>query len=396
MSDHILQIQRLKCASKIKHASTTVPQSNYYHIRHRKKMSQSTDDMANQQSQQYKCTHIFDQTLMKRATHMVYVGIGGSLNGPKAVYGFCLPLLNSKKKIDFVSNDGQSFDDVMTRVDPNRVCFVFVSKSGNTHEVLYLYKKIKAYCVRIGVDFERRSIVITSKNSQLDTAFSCPERTLYLDNQLVGRYTTISEISMCIMVFMSSNNIFSEILNGALTMDRRCQLPYDNNPVAQLSNDYAALLKQNEMNALYVINYCSQLDQWGVSYQQIGMETNGKSSSESIGPIIVVGNGSDFEHSILQLMLASRKTSCVEVFLPMTWDSEIKRTHAHAFLARLQSNPFASSTVIRLDTTKSETIGALFSFIEHRVLYLSNGLSCNPWDQPEVDAFKKMIPSLTQ
>ena len=173
-------------------------------------------------------------------------------------------------------------------------------------------------------------------------------------------------------------------------MDKRCQLPFDINPVAQLSNSYSTLLKQSKMNALYVINYCSQLDQWGVSYQQIEMETNGKVDAISPGPMVVVGNGSDFEHSILQLMLATRETACVEVFLPMKWDSEIKRTHAHAFIARLQSNPFASSALITLDTTKPDTIGALFSFIEHRVLYLSDGLSCNPWDQPEVDAFKQL------
>ena len=94
----MLHIQRLHCDAIINDASCKLPKGDYHHVNHRKRLLQSIHDTDDQQSQQNKCTGIFDQTLMKRATHMVYVGIGGSLNGPKAVYEFCRPLLSSKRK----------------------------------------------------------------------------------------------------------------------------------------------------------------------------------------------------------------------------------------------------------------------------------------------------------
>ena len=71
-------------------------------------------------------------------TDIILIGFGGSSLGTKAI---CDSLKNSNKlkRIFFIDNlDDEIFNKSIGEIDKNKALFLFVSKSGNTYEVISL------------------------------------------------------------------------------------------------------------------------------------------------------------------------------------------------------------------------------------------------------------------
>ena len=95
---------------------------------------------------------------------IVLVGFGGSSLGTKAIYD---SLKNSYKlkKIFFIDNlDDEIFGKSVAEIDKNKALFLFVSKSGNTYEVISLLD----HMVKEGFKKDRFHFITQPLSSQLE------------------------------------------------------------------------------------------------------------------------------------------------------------------------------------------------------------------------------------
>jgi glucose-6-phosphate isomerase len=241
--------------------------------------------------------------------HIVHVGIGGSLLGPRLLCE-AFPPTGDCPEIHFLSSvDALERERLLGRIDPRETAVILVSKSFTTSEVLLHARRIRQWqrSVLDPQQADRRLFAVTASAERAE-AFGVPaEHILHMGEWTGGRFSVWSPVGVTAAISMGSEG-FDAFARGGASMDRHFRTAplTDNLPVI------LAMLSVWHRNicgyAVHgLIPYDSRLTSLPAWLQQVEMESNGKSVdldghpvSLETSPVVMGDTGTDAQHALFQ------------------------------------------------------------------------------------------------
>ncbi len=383
-----------------------------------------------------------------RIRHVVHIGIGGSLLGPRLLVD-AFPGVGEARgdvpQIHFLSSvDPGPRERLLAELDPAETAIIVVSKSFTTSEVMTHARSLFAWQENALDDREvaRRRFAVTSR-PDIAAGWSIEEeRVLEMGEWTGGRYSLWSPVGLTAAIAMGSRE-FERLLKGGAAMDDH----FRNAPMEDNLPVIAALLDVWHRNvcdlpSLAVIPYESRLAEMPGWLQQVAMESNGKCTTvrgEAVdmetSQVIFGDCGTDAQHSFFQAFHQGTEVVPVDFIGVVNTGHEDEEANARLLshmlaqatalargkdidavrkdmraagaedseiqrLARHRVMPGdRPSNVILMDEFSPETLGALLVFYEHRVFVQSVIWGINAFDQWGVELGKTLAgaiePSVT-
>lgn len=374
----------------------------------------------------------------KAITDIINLGVGGSDLGPlmvsTALEGFA-PHTPHALNVHFASTiDGTQLADILPTLNPETTLFIYSSKSFSTIDtkanadtaLVWLGKgtgqseaALKAH----------HFVGVSTRTDKMNEWGFSPEHQLKFWDWVGGRYSLWSAIGLVIAIRIGMEN-FRRLLTGAHAMDehfRHAPLE-DNLPVL-----FALIGVWNvdflNINSLAVLPYDGRLRYLPGYFQQLEMESNGKSVTHAGEPVdyatcpVLWGEvGPNGQHAFYQLLHQGTQPVACDFIAPINRYDEIEngalresfRTQHRLALA----NCFAQSRVLMLgndaikeqgetpfykhyagnqpsntllvDSMTPEAIGALIALYEHKVFVQGTIWNIDSFDQWGVELGKKI------
>ncbi len=243
--------------------------------------------------------------------HVVQIGIGGSDLGPRALC-YALNLL-PVEKLDarFISNvDPDDAAGVLEGLNLEETLFILVSKSGTTLETLTNRDLVFKVLRDKGITNPKAHMVaVTSETSPLAREEGILQ-VFFMDDYIGGRYSSCSAVGGVILSLTYGYEIFRELLDGAHAADMTAlQSDITKNPA--LMDALIGVYLRNVLGYPYtaILPYSQSLNRLPAHFQQLDMESNGKSVnrfgeriSYKTGPVIFGEPGTNGQHSFYQLL----------------------------------------------------------------------------------------------
>ena len=250
----------------------------------------------------------------EKFTTVVQIGIGGSDLGPRAMY---LALENwakvnhtFKMEAKFISNvDPDDAAGVLYGIDVAHSLFVLVSKSGTTLETLTNESFVKDALTKAGLDPSKHMVAVTSETSPLAKS-SDYLAAFFMDDYIGGRFSSTSAVGGAVLSLAFGPEVFAAFLDGAAAEDKLAAKEELLENPAMLD----ALIGVYERNVLgyqntAVLPYSQALSRFPAHLQQADMESNGKSVNRYgepvnyvTGPVLFGEPGTNGQHSFYQLL----------------------------------------------------------------------------------------------
>jgi glucose-6-phosphate isomerase len=345
---------------------------------------------------------------------LVVVGIGGSSLGPKALYEiFEDP--KSTKKIHFCDNvDAREFDRLFQRLgNPDKTCWVFISKSGSTIETLVAADLIQQFYQ--GVKKKLKAVVISEKKSNplTDWAQQNSYPCLEIPLDVGGRFSVLTAVGMFPMAFLGL--AIDEFQIGA----RRAL--QDKSLIVNLMAQVQQSFQRSEWisffwfyNSCYV-NFGRWLQQlWAESLAKT-QDRQGKPSHRVSTPMW--GIGSTDQHSLLQQLMDGAKDKfilfsrfsnieakgiCVEksqfqgqIFFDGRSMGELIAAQAQGTREALNESR-ASTLTLQIEDLSPQSLGFQIMTWQLVVAGLGERLDLNAFDQPGVELGKRLAKRILQ
>ncbi len=325
----------------------------------------------------------------KKFNTVVIIGMGGSILGAEAIYGF----LKEKIKKNFIFVNDINFEkikEIKKKLKLQKTLFIVISKSGNTIETLsnlLVFKILKK---------NAKNLILVSEKS--DNPFYNLSKKMSLQfvehRKLIGgRYSVLSEVGMLPAYFMGTNlNSFRKNLyrNKSFLRDS----------VIKLTNIF---LKKSFKNIIF-LNYVPQLEKFLFWNQQLMAESLGKNNK---GLLPLVSNVPKDHHSLLQLYLDGPKDKIFYIFsldknegdklkvknlkkmkfLNNKNLNQIKQAQKNAMIQTFkeESIPFREFSIKNLN---EQSLGELFSYFILETVLIGRLSNINPFNQPAVEKVK--------
>jgi len=359
----------------------------------------------------------------EKFTTVVQIGIGGSDLGPRALYialeNWAKANNTLKMEAKFISNvDPDDAVSVLNTIDVSRSLFILVSKSGTTLETLTNGSFVKDALAKAGLDPANHMVAVTSETSPLAKDKGYMDA-FFMDDFIGGRYSSSSAVGGVVLSLAFGPEVFDRIMNGAAANDKvNTEKDPMKNP-AMLD----ALIGFYERNILgysstAVLPYSQALARFPAHLQQADMESNGKSVNRFgepvdyvTGPIIFGEPGTNGQHSFYQLLhqgktivpmqfigfkdsqfgtdvviegSTSQKKLCANVVAQIVAfacgkDDENRNKHFEG------GRP---SSIIVGDQLTPESLGALLSHFENKIMFQGFIWNVNSFDQEGVQLGK--------
>jgi glucose-6-phosphate isomerase len=295
--------------------------------------------------------------------HIVHVGIGGSLLGPRLLCEAFPPGIETPR-IHFLSSvDALDREQMLARIDPRETAVILVSKSFTTGEVLLHAERIREWQLASldKKEANRRLFAVTASSGKA-TAFGVPEaHVLQMGEWTGGRYSVWSPVGVTAAVAMGPD-AFDAFLAGGASMDRHFrEAPLaDNLPVilAMLAVWHRNICGHDVHG---VIPYDSRLVSFPSWLQQLEMESNGKSVDVDGQPVrlatapVVMGDcGTDAQHALFQAF--HQGTTVV----PLDFIGVIQPDHEDRLAQRqLLSHMLAQATALAVGRNAEQTTASM-------------------------------------
>jgi glucose-6-phosphate isomerase len=357
----------------------------------------------------------------KRFSEMIFIGIGGSELGPKALY-YGLSFLHRKdRKIHFICNvDPDDVAQTLQNADLKKSLVVVISKSGTTLETATNEEFVRASFIKNGLDPKQHFVSVTMPQTPMD------DRTKYLEcfhvwDYVGGRYSSTSMVGGVLIAFGIGYQAFYELCQGAYEMDQvALQSDYKKNMPLLLA--LLGIWNHNFLGypTLATIPYAQMLFRFPAHLQQCDMESNGKRIDRmgntcdfQTGPVIWGEPGTNAQHSFYQLI--HQGTSVVPLELigfvesQGSIDFEWKNTTSQE---KLLSNLMAQCIALAVGQENKnpnkvfpgnrpsllllgkkltpKALGALLSLYENKIAFQGFIWGVNSFDQEGVQLGKKL------
>jgi len=359
----------------------------------------------------------------EKFTTVVQIGIGGSDLGPRAMYlaleNWAKKTGNFKMEAKFISNvDPDDASAVLNSVDVEHSIFILVSKSGTTLETLTNESFVTDALKKAGLDASKHMIAVTSETSPLAKSDNYLEA-FFMDDFIGGRYSSTSGVGGAVLSLAFGPEVFARFLDGAAAEDKLAtEKDMLKNP-AMLD----ALIGVYERNILgydstAVLPYSQGLSRFPAHLQQMDMESNGKSVNRFgepvnyvTGPIIFGEPGTNGQHSFYQLL--HQGTDIIPLQFIGFKNSQLANdvniqgsTSQQKLCANVAAQIVAfacgkkdenlnknfkggrPSSIIIGDELTPESLGALLSHFENKVMFQGFVWNINSFDQEGVQLGK--------
>ncbi|MBQ9766132.1 MAG: glucose-6-phosphate isomerase [Lachnospiraceae bacterium] len=359
----------------------------------------------------------------EKFTTVVQIGIGGSDLGPRAMY---LALENwakvnntFKMEAKFISNvDPDDAAAVLAGIDVAHSIFVLVSKSGTTLETLTNESFVKDALKKAGLDASKHMIAVTSETSPLAKSDDYLAA-FFMDDYIGGRFSSTSGVGGAVLSLAFGPDVFAQFLEGAAAEDRLAT----NKDILANPALLDALIGVYERNVLgygttAVLPYSQALCRFPAHLQQLDMESNGKSVNRFgepvnyvTGPVIFGEPGTNGQHSFYQLLHQGTDIIPLQFFgfknSQMGTDVVIQGSTSQQKLCAnvvAQIVAFACgkaddnrnknfeggrpSSIIIGDQLTPQSLGAILSHYENKVMYQGFVWNLNSFDQEGVQLGK--------
>jgi glucose-6-phosphate isomerase len=250
----------------------------------------------------------------RRIRNVINIGIGGSDLGPHMAYEALKDFSDRDIRCQFVSNvDGNEFWEATADIDPHETLFVISSKTFTTLETMTNAHTAREWVLRaVGGDEAAvaKHFVAVSTNAEAVRAFGIDTDNMFeFWDWVGGRYSYDSAIGLSLMIAIGADR-FDEMLRGfRLIDDHFREAPIERNMPMLLGllgvwyNDFFGA------QTLAVLPYSHYLSRLTPYFQQLAMESNGKSVDREGRPLdiqsgeIVWGQpGTNGQHAFYQLI----------------------------------------------------------------------------------------------
>jgi len=242
-------------------------------------------------------------------TDVVNIGIGGSDLGP-AMATLALAPYHDGPNTHFVSNiDGAHIGDTLRGLDPATTLVIVASKTFTTIETMTNAQTARDWLAASVDDPAAQFAALSSAEEKTGTFGILPERVFGFEDWVGGRYSLWGPIGMSIMLAIGPDN-FRDFLRGAAAMDDhfRTADPVRNMPVLlALVGIWHHQICGYATRA--VLPYDQRLSRLPAYFQQLEMESNGKSVAmdgsalmRSSGPVVWGEPGTGGQHAFYQLI----------------------------------------------------------------------------------------------
>ena len=299
----------------------------------------------------------------KAITDIVNIGIGGSDLGPAMVVD-ALQYYKNHLNTHFVSNvDGDHFNEVIKRLNPETTLFVIVSKTFTTQETLSNANSIKSWFLNaLPPEAVAKHFVAVSTNIESVKAFGINEANIFpMKDWVGGRFSLWSAVGLSISLALGYKH-FESLLDGAHKMDTHFRTANFKENIPVIS----ALLTvwyNNFFNAESeaIIPYTQYLNQFATYLQQGIMESNGKSVDRDGNPVnyqtgtLIWGEpGTNSQHAFFQLIHQGTK------LIPADFIGYVESLHGNKdHHDKLMSNYFAQTEALMNGKTEEEVLSEL-------------------------------------
>ena len=249
----------------------------------------------------------------EKFSYIVYVGIGGSLIGPKMLSESLKDYHTKSFKCFYVSSvDYSEVDDALKNCELDKTLFIFASKSFTTKEVLMNLSYIKSKYIpkKSLMDVMKANfLAITANvNNAKKEGFSS-SKIISFSKNIPGRFSLTSPISLPVLFEIGKKN-YLNFFKGINQMDNHVRTSrYENNIPLILALISIWNINFLDKKALSICPYNFRLRNIVDHLQQQEMESNGKSFDKegkriyfSTSPIVFGQRGSECQHSFFQMI----------------------------------------------------------------------------------------------
>ena len=295
----------------------------------------------------------------ERIRAVVNIGIGGSDLGPAMAYEALLDRSDRDIECRFVSNvDGADIAEAVRDLDPDATLFVISSKTFTTLETLTNARSARAWLVgALGEDAVARHFVAVSTNAEGVAAFGIDTDNMFgFWDWVGGRYSMDSAIGLSLMIAIGPD-AFADMLGGFHAIDEHFRTaPSERNlPVLQ---GLLGVWYRNFLGAQTkaVLPYSHHLSKLTAYFQQLDMESNGKSVTLNgdpvdydTGPVVWGTPGTNGQHAYYQLI--HQGTTLIPAdFIGFVRPTDLVEGHHDLLMA----NFFAQTEALAFGKTREE------------------------------------------
>ena len=328
----------------------------------------------------------------------IIVGIGGSSQGSKAVSHF----LNVKNIFYFDHLNTEKIVRTLSSLNLKNTGFIFISKSGDTSEVLTLFDYIKEV-VQDNLDLSKNFLTITENSTSplynLSTHLGI--RIIEHHKGIGGRFSIFSHTGMVpISLFFNKTEDFYEGLDSALSRF----LAYNVNdtsdgktysPVQTALRKYDLINKGKKIGVILL--YGDELFELGNWMKQLYAESLGK---KGFGYLPVISKMTQDQHSLLQLYLDGPKDKFFEFYSVNYLESNnfiniALSNHKDALLKTLESEKLPIVKISNYFTEDNHTIGFqlgyFFAELILETLLLAEMGNVDPFGQDAIEKQKNFL-----
>lgn len=354
-----------------------------------------------------------------RFTDLVAVAIGGSDLGPKALYLSLQHLSRPGRRVHFISNiDPDAVAQVLKDVDLSKTLVVVVSKSGSTLETIANETFLRKRFAEQGISTEGHFVSVTAKGSPMDNTKHYRE-CFHMWDYVGGRFSATSMGGALTLAFAYGYDVLWELLKGAHAMDKAARVN-DIKTNLPLLGALLSIWNHNFLGhpTLAFVPYCELLFRFPAHIQQVVMESNGKRIDRhgvpvdfDTGPIVWGEPGTSAQHSFYQLIHQGTDPVPLELvgFKECAYghDEDVQGTTSQE---KLLANLFAQALALAMGRKHDNpnkvfpgnrpshillgkqltpfSLGALFAYIEHKVVFEGFMWDINSFDQEGVELGK--------
>ena len=311
---------------------------------------------------------------------IIVIGVGGSSQGSKAINNF----LNEKKVIYFDHLHQDLIDGVLEETEIDRTGFIFISKSGNTSEILtifdYLVSKLEN---RINISNHFFTLTELRSSPLHDLSSHHSIKIIEHKKEIGGRFSIFSNVSL-IPGFYFHEDLIDKFFEGASK-----ELNNEQNAKDEANKDFDLFKKGKIINANLV--YGPELYELANWKKQLFSESLGKNNK---GVLPIISEMTKDQHSLLQFYLDGQKNIFFEI-MSLNYDHPnllniTLNNHKDAMHEALIKQIGEARERVFKENDISD-LGSYFCFEIMRVLYLSELMKVDPFTQDAVEIQKNFL-----
>lgn len=341
----------------------------------------------------------------KNQKTLIVLGIGGSCLGAKAVYDFVCPEGN----VLFLDNiDGHRFEKELAKLNFKATHFMAISKSGETYETLFQLARVLELASKKRLKIKDHFTFVTeTKPSRLfDIAQELDIPVLDVPKNVGGRFSVLCNVGLAPLAWSGVN--IQQLLAGAQWAKEQKEM------IARLSSFYLQSFKNENWISVFWM-YVDGLKTFGLWIEQLWAESLGKKKAfdgsgapRASTPLSCIG--ATDQHSLLQQFTEgardksfmfircdqSEKSPTIRSIPSQRLDvakgqsvGKLLKTECEA-TEKVLSDLGIQTTQLRVLKYDAKSIGALLFLFEMLVATIGEGMAINAFDQPGVEAVKKI------